>query len=116
MLTLILKLCGYYLQMLKIFYSIFIYFFAYARALFTAIHVYWLGFYYFLYEFYEDCQTGLKTIRNDELFQDKLAQWKKELTKLRKVQEEDNNEEKELVAVITGADGTIGIEVLNIII
>ena len=101
--------------------SIFTYLIDYTKALLTAVKVYLIGFYYFLYEFNEDCQTGLKTVRQDALNSEKLKTWRKALTKFQEEQKQavqQQEEEKEaggprrLVAVLTGADGTIGSEVI----
>lgn len=98
-------------------FSILLYFHAYIRALFTIVHIYYLGVYYLLYEFFVDCKSGIKMTSRKTLFNEKTKKWSRILKQMRKESWNESGDadlvSDKLVAVITGADGTIGSELLR---
>ena len=107
-----------------VFRSLVLYLIAYAKSLFTAFHVYIIGIYYLLYEFFEDYRKGLKTTHPDCLYRDKCKEWARLLARRQEKERtekenqvpdgnQDSNPDRRLVAVLTGADGTIGSEVVH---
>jgi NAD(P)-dependent dehydrogenase (short-subunit alcohol dehydrogenase family) len=108
--------CFFILWQIKMLLSIILYFHAYIRALFTIVHIYYLGIYYFLYEFFIDCRNGIKFTTRKRLFNDRTRKWSQILKQMRKEginESGDVDDSNKLVAVVTGADGTIGSELLN---
>nr|CAD2198422.1 unnamed protein product [Meloidogyne enterolobii] len=106
---------SFILWQLKMIFSILLYLRDYVKALFTLVHVYYLGIIYVIYEFFEDCRTGVKMTSRKMLLNNKIEKWTRILKQMRtdKFDDSGNVDSSKLVAVITGADGTIGSELLK---
>jgi len=109
---------SFILWQLKMIFSILLYLRDYVKALFTLVHVYYLGIIYVIYEFFEDCRTGVKMTSRKMLLNNKIEKWTRILKQMRtdKFDESGDVDSSKLVAVITGADGTIGSEVVFLLI
>ncbi|KAI1709209.1 short chain dehydrogenase domain-containing protein [Ditylenchus destructor] len=84
--------------------------------LWTVIHVYWIGFYYSFYELIFDNLASKSTLEyswNPEEWQQRSTILRAAKIKDKSAKERSDSEvrSEKLVAVVTGADGTIGSEV-----
>ncbi|KAI1701827.1 short chain dehydrogenase domain-containing protein [Ditylenchus destructor] len=88
--------------------------------LWTVIHVYWIGFYYSLYELIFENLASRSTLEyswDPEQWQQKSSILKAARINDKSAEEKSENEVgcKQLVAVMTGADGTIGNEIVSML-